>query len=179
MEISVTENDVQQSFRSPPRRRRSTFFERRDSLMPQTFNDTLDPNVCKKLNEVDDKHQQELLRYHNNLLAEKQQWKTEVKNRGNKYHDLRQQYQMASKAPSRSRISYASLSNEDIEFLKAKVNTSKIVDNQLQLHKSVKDTRELYRKAMELDNLILSHCEENIKEITDYILENSTIEPIL
>lgn len=92
--------------------------------------------------------------------------------------NVSRQFQMATKAPSRSRISYASLSNEDIEFLKAKVNISKIVNSQLQLHKCVNETKELYRKAMELDNHLLSYCEEKVKEITDYILENSTIEPI-
>lgn len=92
--------------------------------------------------------------------------------------NVSRQFQMATKAPSRSRISYASLSNEDIEFLKAKVNISKIVNSQLQLHKCVNETKDLYRKAMELDNQLLNYCEEKVKEITDYILENSTIEPI-
>lgn len=86
------------------------------------------------------------------------------------------QYQMTTKAPSRSRLSYSSLSNEDIEFLKAKVNISKLVDSQLKLHNSVKETQELYKKAIELDNVLLSHCEQKVNEVTDFILENSTIE---
>lgn len=32
MENTSNENDANQSFKSPPRRRRSTFFERRDSI---------------------------------------------------------------------------------------------------------------------------------------------------
>ncbi|XP_050356845.1 uncharacterized protein LOC126777736 [Nymphalis io] len=177
MENSVTENDEQKSFRSPPRRRRSTFFERRDSFVPQAFTDNIDSNICKKLSEMDDKHTQDLFRYHDNLVAEKDQWKMEVNRRRNKYHDLKQQYQMALTAPSRTRISYSSLSTEDIEFLKSKVNVTKIVDSQLKLHQSVKETQALYRRAMELDNVLLNHCEEKVKEVTDYILENSTIEP--
>lgn len=83
---------------------------------------------------------------------------------------------MATKAPSRSRLSYSSLSNEDIEFLKAKVNISKLVDNQQKLHNSVKETQQLYRKAIELDDVLLNHCEQKVNEVTDYLLENSTID---
>lgn len=85
---------------------------------------------------------------------------------------------MAARAPSRSRISYSALSNEDIEFLKAKVNISKVVENQTKLHKSVKETLALYRRAMELDNVILNDCEDKVNKITKYILDNSTIEAI-
>ncbi|CAH0722270.1 unnamed protein product, partial [Brenthis ino] len=176
MENTTNENDANQSFKSPPRRRRSTFFERRDSIAPQTYCENTDPNVCKKLNDVDVKNNEDLIKYHDKLLVEKEQWKTEVKNRRNKYHDLRQQYQMTTKAPSRSRLSYSSLSNEDIEFLKAKVNISKLVDSQLKLQNSVKETQELYKKAIELDNVLLSHCEQKVNEVTDFILENSTID---
>lgn len=85
---------------------------------------------------------------------------------------------MAVKASSRSRISYSALSNEDIEFLKAKPNLSKLVESQLKLHKSVKETRALHRRANELDDVILAHSEECVNKITDHILENSTLEPI-
>ncbi|CAG9575531.1 unnamed protein product [Danaus chrysippus] len=178
MENSVAENEAQQSFKSPPRRRRSTFFERRDSLVVQPTSENIDRNVCRNINETEQKEHPELKRYYETLLGEKEQWKTEVNNRRNKYHDIKQQYQMAAKAPSRSRISYSALSNEDIEFLKAKVNISKVVDSQTKLHKSVKETLALYRRAMELDNVILNDCEDKVNKITKHILDNSTIEPI-
>ncbi|XP_028169369.1 uncharacterized protein LOC114359261 isoform X2 [Ostrinia furnacalis] len=172
MENSVNEGEVHESFRSPPRRRRSTFFERRDSV------ENIDPSQCAKSSTENDKHNQELQTYYEKLLVEKEQWKKEVNNRRNKYHDLRQQYQMAVKASSRSRISYSALSNEDIEFLKMKPNISKLVESQLKLHKSVKETRALYRRANELDDVILSFSEDKINKVTEYILENSTVEPV-
>ncbi|CAH2268591.1 uncharacterized protein LOC120637638 [Pararge aegeria] len=182
MENCEKESDAQKSFSSPPRRRRSTFFERRDSIVPQPEiidpiqTENIDPNFYKKLNEVDNKHNQDLKRYHDILLAEKNQWKVEVKCRRNKYHDLRQQFQIASNAPSRSRISYSALSNEDIEFLKGKVNVSQLVENQCNLHKSVLRTRDFFRRATELDNVVLDHCEKKLSKVTDYILQNSTID---
>ncbi|XP_045785995.1 uncharacterized protein LOC123881322 [Maniola jurtina] len=176
MENSESEIEAQKSFNSPPRRRRSTFFEKRDSIVPQPAIENIDPNLCNKVNEVDEKRNQELKRYHDLLLAEKNQWKEEVKSRRNKYHDLRQQFQIASNSSSRSRISYSVLSNEDIEFLKGKINVSQLVERQADLHKSVMQTRELYRRATELDNVILDHCEKKLRKITDYILENSTVE---
>lgn len=85
---------------------------------------------------------------------------------------------MAVKAPARSRISYSPLSNDDIEFLKAKINISKLVESQLKLHKSVKETRALFRRASELDEVILSHCEDTVNKITEYVLDHSTVEPM-
>ncbi|XP_072935224.1 uncharacterized protein [Epargyreus clarus] len=173
METSVNDNEAHQSFKSPPRRRRSTFFERRDSILPQPISEDIDSNPCKQTIEANEKRYR---KYYQTLLAEKEQWKKEVNSRRNKYHDLRQQYQMATKAPSRSRMSYAALSNEDIEFLKAKVNLSKLVESQLKLHKSVKENVALHRRAVELDNVILQNCEDKMNKVTEYILENSTIE---
>ncbi|CAG5041666.1 unnamed protein product [Parnassius apollo] len=177
MESSITEHDLHKSFRSPPRRRRSTFFERRDSLVPQPLSENVDLNLCIKATDNKEKHNQDLLRYYNKLLDEKEQWKKEVKNRRNKYHDLKQQYQIAAKAPNRSRLSYSALSNDDIEFLKAKVGISKLVDSQLKLHKSIKQTYALFRRATELDDIILSNSEDKVKKITEHILDNSTLEP--
>uniref|UniRef100_A0A1E1WEE4 Uncharacterized protein n=1 Tax=Pectinophora gossypiella TaxID=13191 RepID=A0A1E1WEE4_PECGO len=111
------------------------------------------------------------------ISQEKEQWKKEVNSRRNKYHDLRQQYQMALKTPGRSRMSYSALSAEDIEFLKGKANIPKLVESQLKLHKSVKELRALYKRANELDSVIIKHCEEKVDKITEYIFENSTIEP--
>ncbi|XP_023950651.2 uncharacterized protein LOC112054936 [Bicyclus anynana] len=176
MENSEKESDAQKSFSSPPRRRRSTFFERRDSIVPQPVIENIDPNVCKKLNEVDEKRQQDLKRYHDILLAEKNDWKAEVKCRRNKYHHLKQQFQIASNASKKSRISYAVLSNENIEFLKGKANISQLADSQAEFHKSVMQTRELYRRAMELDNIVFDYCEKNLSAVTDHILQNSNIQ---
>lgn len=83
---------------------------------------------------------------------------------------------MAANAHSRSRMSYSALSNEDIEFLKAKPNISKLVDNQQKFHTSIKETMALVRRANELDGVLLEFCEENVKRITNHILENSTID---
>ncbi|CAB3257275.1 unnamed protein product [Arctia plantaginis] len=174
MENSINESEAQQSFRSPPRRRRSTFFERRDSIIPNTISETI--NVNNKDTGVKERQTQDLNRYYQKLLAEKEMWKKEVNERRNKYHDLRQQYQIAVKASSRSRISYSALSTEDIEFLKAKPNLSKLVDSQQKLHKSVLETRELFRRASELDNVILMNSEDMIDSVTNYILENSTLD---
>lgn len=85
---------------------------------------------------------------------------------------------MAAKASSRSRMTYAALSNEDIEFLKGKPAISKLIDSQQKLHKSVKETRALFRRVNELDDVILNHCEEKINKVTEYILENSSVEPM-
>lgn len=85
---------------------------------------------------------------------------------------------MAVKASSRSRMSYAALSNEDIEFLKAKPNISKLIDLQQKLHKSVSETRELYTRANELEDVILRNSEDVVNMVTDYILDNSTVEPV-
>ncbi|KAL0896026.1 hypothetical protein ABMA27_012011 [Loxostege sticticalis] len=178
MDNSDNEGAVHQSFRSPPRRRRSTFFERRDSVIPQTLSENIDPNVCAKTSTENEKHNQDLSSYYSKLLVEKEQWKKEVNNRRNKYHDLRQQYQMAAKASSSSRISYSALTNEDIEFLKAKPNISKLVESQLKLHKSVKETRALYQKANELEDVILSFSEDIVSKVTKHILENSSVEPM-
>lgn len=83
---------------------------------------------------------------------------------------------MAANAQSRSRMSYSALSNEDIEFLKAKVNISKVVDSQQKFHTSIKETIALVRKANDLDRVLLQFCEEKVNTITEYILENSMIE---
>ncbi|XP_035429696.2 uncharacterized protein LOC118262449 [Spodoptera frugiperda] len=175
MDNSINETEAHQSFRSPPRRRRSTFFERRDSIVPHAMTENLNPN--KKEAGANERHSEDLTRYYEKLLAEKEMWKKEVNERRNKYHDLRQQYQMAVKASSRSRMSYAALSNEDIEFIKGKPNISKLVDSQQKLHKSVLETRALYRRANELDNIILTQSENIVSMVTDYILENSTVGP--
>ncbi|KAL4703161.1 hypothetical protein ACJJTC_016762 [Scirpophaga incertulas] len=177
MENSVSEGDTQECFRSPPRRRRSTFFEKRDSSTPQTlFELNTDPSA--ENDDGHDKINQELASYYLKLMCEKELWKKEVNNRKNKYHDLRQQYQIAAKSSSRSRISYSALSTDDIEFLKAKPNISKLIESQLKLHKSVKETQALVRRVNELDDVILRHSEDQINRITEYILENSTIEPV-
>uniref|UniRef100_A0A2A4JC38 Uncharacterized protein n=1 Tax=Heliothis virescens TaxID=7102 RepID=A0A2A4JC38_HELVI len=173
METSMNETEAHQSFRSPPRRRRSTFFERRDSIVPHTMSENVNPN--KPESTVNERRCEDMMRYYQKLLVEKEMWKKQVNERRNKYHDLRQQYQMAVKAPSRSRMSYSALSNEDIEFLKGKPNISKLVDSQQKLHKSVLETTALYRRANELDNVILSQSEKVVSTITDYILENSTV----
>uniref|UniRef100_A0A1E1WLF2 Uncharacterized protein n=1 Tax=Pectinophora gossypiella TaxID=13191 RepID=A0A1E1WLF2_PECGO len=177
MEESMNEIEVNQTLQSPPRRRRSTFFEKRESIVPQTLSEHAEPNVCKQTTETADERIENLSRYYEKLLAEKEQWKKEVNSRRNKYHDLRQQYQMALKTPGRSRMSYSALSAEDIEFLKGKANIPKLVESQLKLHKSVKELRALYKRANELDSVIIKHCEEKVDKITEYIFENSTIEP--
>ncbi|XP_059060341.1 uncharacterized protein LOC131853463 [Achroia grisella] len=177
MENSDNENEAHQSFRSPPRRRRSTFFERRDSVAPQPLTENID-NVCKQ-NIVDNqKHSDELSRYYNKLLSEKEQWKKEVTSRQNKYHDLKHQYKMAQTSSSRSRLSYAALSNEDIEFLNAKPNTAHLIECQQKLHKSVKETRALFKRVNELDDVLLSYSEEKVNKITQFILENSSVDPM-
>lgn len=76
----------------------------------------------------------------------------------------------------RLRMSFSTLSNEDIEFIKGKCNISKLVDSQQKLHKSIKETRALYKCACELDDIILSICEDKVNKITEYIIDNSTIE---
>lgn len=172
----MNETEAQQSFRSPPRRRRSTFFERRDSIVPHTMSENINPN--KKESEVADRQSEDMMRYYQKLMAEKEMWKKEVNDRRNKYHDLRQQYQIAAKASSRSRISYSALSNEDIEFLKGKPNISKLVDSQQKLHKSVLETRSLYQRSNELDNVLLAQSESIVNRVTEYILENSTVGPV-
>ncbi|KAJ8734257.1 hypothetical protein PYW07_014808 [Mythimna separata] len=176
MENSMNETEAHQSFRSPPRRRRSTFFERRDSIVPHTMSENVNPTKIES--DVNERRSEDMTRYYQKLLAEKEMWKKEVNERRNKYHDLRQQYQIAVKAPSRSRMSYSALSNEDIEFLKGKPNISKLVDSQQKLHKSVLETRALYRRANELDEVILTQSENIVSMVTDYILENSTIGPV-
>lgn len=79
-------------------------------------------------------------------------------------------------APSRSRISYASLSNEDIEFLKGKHNISKLVDCQMEFHASVEATRHIYKRSVALDNVFVEYVENNINKINEHILENSMID---
>ncbi|KAG6465089.1 uncharacterized protein LOC115453559 [Manduca sexta] len=176
MDNIMNETEVNQSFRSPPRRRRSTFFERRDSIVP-TITDNVEQQSCKT-DTNDTKRSQDLMKYYEKLLVEKEQWKKEVNDRRNKYHDLRQQYQISVKASSRSRMSYAALTNEDIEFLKAKPNISKLADAQQKLHKSVKETVALVKRMNELDDVVLKHSENIVNTITEYILENSTVEPM-
>ncbi|XP_053601725.1 uncharacterized protein LOC128670238 [Plodia interpunctella] len=178
MENSANENEAQESFRSPPRRRRSTFFERRDSIVPQCLAENVDTNVCKN-NQFDEKQNEELSRYYDKLLLEKEQWKKEVKSRRHKYDDLKEQYEIAAKSSNKSiSMSLAALSKEDIEFLNGKPNISKLIDSQQKLHKSVKETRALYRRAIELDDVILDYCEEKVNTVMEHILENSTIEPV-
>lgn len=83
---------------------------------------------------------------------------------------------MVAKAPSRLRMSYSALSNEDIEFLKSKPNISKLVDSQQKFHTSIKETMALMRRANELDKVLLEFSEEKLNRITEHILENSTVE---
>lgn len=83
---------------------------------------------------------------------------------------------MAVKASGRSRMSYSTLSNDDIEFIKGKCHINKLVESQQKLHKSVKETRALYKRACELDDVVLSLCEDKVNKITEYIIDNSTIE---
>lgn len=177
MENSISENEIQQSFRSPPRRRRSTFFERRESMAPQALTENLETISCKK-DSLESLRTQNLNSYYEKLLLEKDQWKKEVNDRRNKYHDLRQQFQITVKAPSRSIMSYSALSNDDIEFLKAKPNLSKLIEAQQKLHKSVKEVMALVHRTQELDDIVLRNSEEKVTQITEYILENSTVEPL-
>ncbi|XP_013183339.1 uncharacterized protein LOC106129352 [Amyelois transitella] len=178
MENSVNENEAHQSLRSPPRRRRSTFFERRDSIVPQFLSENVDTNACKKT-DTNDKVTEELTRYYEKLLLEKEQWKKEVKSRRHRYDDLKEQCEMAAKSSNKSiSMSLAALSKEDIEFLNGKPNLSKLIDSQQKLHKSVKETCALYSRANDLDDIILNDCERKINTITEHILENSTVEPV-
>ncbi|CAK1548164.1 unnamed protein product [Leptosia nina] len=162
----------QQLPKSPPRRRRSTFFVRRESIVPdpppkRTFVDA----------EPDRQQNEQLLQYCKDLQNEKQQWKDEVRQRRNDYHELREQCKMAKNAaPTRSEMCYSALTDEDIEFLNQKINLSKLCESQQALHKEVEVTRAFYRRAMELDNEILNRCEENVHKIQDNILENSTVD---
>ncbi|CAH2068304.1 unnamed protein product, partial [Iphiclides podalirius] len=145
----------------------------KDAVVPLSENLDL---IANKKFDFNEKRTQELQRYYDKLLNEKEQWKKEVNNRRNKYHDLRQQYQIAAKAPSRSRISYSSLLNEDIEFLKGKVGITKLVESQMKLHKSIKETHALFKRAMELDDVILSYSEDKVRKITEHILDSSSVE---
>ncbi|KAG7303936.1 hypothetical protein JYU34_010850 [Plutella xylostella] len=178
MDTSNIMNEIEphESFRSPPRRRRSTFFVGRESLAPQPP-EYHDDSECDTETE---EHKQNLSKYSADLLLEKERWKKEVNERRNKYHDLRQQYQLATKAPSRSRItsSYSSLTNDDIEFLKGKPNLSTFVQSQQKLHQSVKQTMALYRRLNKLDNDMLAYSESKVNKVTEYIFENSTVEPM-
>ncbi|KAH9645779.1 hypothetical protein HF086_012506 [Spodoptera exigua] len=172
MDTSMNETEAHQSFRSPPRRRRSTFFERRDSIVPHAMSENLNP--FKKETEANDRHSEDLTRYRKALhLTSKYHLEGYKLN----YTLCCRQYQMAVKASSRSRMSYSALSNEDIEFIKGKPNISKLIDSQQKLHKSVLEARALYRRASELDNVILTQSENIVSMVTDYILENSTIGP--
>ncbi|XP_050663930.1 uncharacterized protein LOC126964692 [Leptidea sinapis] len=170
MEDTSGESNLQQ----PPKRRRSTFFERRDSIMPQPAPDNILDSQATII-DGDEKRKEELLRYYDQLMNEKQQWKREINEKRSKYHDLRQQLEIATASSSRSKLDYSVLTSEDIEFLNAKVNISKLVEIQQDLHKSLMQTKEFYRKASQLNNVIVSHCENKINEVTDYIIENSTI----
>ncbi|XP_068628912.1 uncharacterized protein [Battus philenor] len=176
MEKSLSEHEANQSFRSPPRRRRSTFFERRNSIAPAPVLENFEINYCNKVPDSNQNHYEHLQRYYDQLLSEKDQWKKEVNNRKNKYHDLKQQYQLAVKTTSKSKISYSSLSNEDIEFLNGKISISKLTDSLTKLHESIKKTHAVYKRASDLDDVILSNIEDKVQEITDNVLENSRIE---
>ncbi|XP_045510486.1 uncharacterized protein LOC123705637 isoform X2 [Colias croceus] len=177
METSDIDNDPQRILKSPPPRRRSTFFERRDSIVSQPLSENVQDEAKNDLEEGN-KCNQELERYYELLKGEKEQWQKEVNRRRNEYHDLRLQYQIAAKGSSRARLNYSVLNSEDMEFLKAKVNISKLVESQQKLQKSVKLTQALYRRALELDDVVLRTCEDKVKQITDYILDNSTIDSV-
>lgn len=86
------------------------------------------------------------------------------------------QYEIAAKVSGISQITFSALSNEDIQFINGKCNISKLVESQQKFHKSVKESRALYKRACELDNIILSVCEDTVNKITEYIIDNSTIE---
>lgn len=60
--------------------------------VPQPVTENIDPNVLKtkQTSYKNETHTRDLKRYHDTLLAEKNQWKAEVKSRRNKYHDLKQ-----------------------------------------------------------------------------------------
>ncbi|KAJ0180969.1 hypothetical protein K1T71_003054 [Dendrolimus kikuchii] len=177
MDNFANNSNVQQSFRSPPRRRRSTFFERRDSIVPQPAPENIKTEIC--INETEsEKRLDHLSSYYNKLLAEKVGWKNEAIERRHKYHDLRQQYDISTKSSSISRMSYSTLTNEDIDFLKGKPNIYKLYESQQKLHKSMKETIAIIRRANELDDVILSYSEDKVNRITEYILENSTVEPV-
>lgn len=171
MDNSTSETEVHQSFRSPPRRRRSTFFERRDSIVPNIISEK------KKEIEVNERHTDDMMRYYQKLLSEQEMWKKETNEMRHKYDDIKQQYK-TTKSCSGSTMSFAALTDEDIKFFKSKLNVTKLIDSQQKLHKCVLETRELYRRASELDNVILTNSENRVKIVTDYILENSTIDPV-
>lgn len=46
----------------------------------------------------------------------------------------------------------------------------------MKLHKSVKEIHALFKRAMELDNVILTYSEDKVKKISEHILDNSTVE---
>lgn len=85
---------------------------------------------------------------------------------------------MAASASSSSRLSYAALTNEDIEFLNAKPNISKLVESQHKLHNITKVNVAFVRRANELEDVALELCEKRVNKITRHILEHSTVEPV-
>ncbi|GBP27830.1 hypothetical protein EVAR_94234_1 [Eumeta japonica] len=175
MEMQVDETCEPHSFRSPPRRRRSTFFERRVSLAPQHDLEDNDNSMNKKHK---CKHQENLTKYCEKLSEEKDNWKKEVKDRRHIYHDIKQEFETKAKSTSKSIISYELMTNEDIAFLKGKPNIVKIAENQEKLYDTVKETRALFRRVTELDNIILNSCEDIVERVTQHILDNSTVDSV-
>ncbi|XP_061724644.1 uncharacterized protein LOC133530642 [Cydia pomonella] len=166
-EKNVEKWNAENSSDTPPRRRRrSSFFERR-SIVPEPSmhidaDDTED-------GEVDNEY---LNQYYAQLQSEKNQWKKEVQNRRGILHDAELQLKLAKKS-DKLRINYSILSNEDIEFLQAKPNLTDLVDSVRNLQKSTRETYALYKRAMELDEVVLRDVEGKVERVTRYLLERS------
>ncbi|CAH4035059.1 uncharacterized protein LOC123710413 [Pieris brassicae] len=173
MENCLEESDIQVPV-SPPRRRRSTFFVRRESLAPALHAE----NKLDSTNGDERKaHNEAVTKYYNALLYEKSLWKEELIRRRDVYQELRLQCKIAQKRPnSLESQTYSVLNAEDIEFLNRKINLSQLIERQQGLHKSVKIAQAFYRKATELENVILTNVESKIDKIHDYIFENSTMD---
>ncbi|XP_048000349.1 uncharacterized protein LOC125237378 [Leguminivora glycinivorella] len=168
----LTENNVENcnaenSADSPPqRRRRSSFFERR-SIVPEPS-----MNIIADDTNDEDADEEYLNQYYTQLRSEKDQWKKEVQNRRGILHDAELQLKMAKKS-DKVRINYSILSNEDIEFLQAKPNLPDLVDSVRKLQKSTRETYELYKRAVELDEVVLRDVEGKVERVTKYLLEHS------
>ncbi|XP_063370047.1 uncharacterized protein LOC134658348 [Cydia amplana] len=169
---ALTENNVENCNAEnsadslPRRRRRSSFFERR-SIVPEPImhidaNDTED-------GEVDEEY---LNQYYTQLQNEKNQWKKEVQNRRGILHDAELQLKL-TKNSDKIRINYSILSNEDIKFLEAKPNLTDLVDSVRKLQRSTRGTYALYKRAMELDEVVLRDVESKVERVTRYLLEHS------
>lgn len=83
------------------------------------------------------------------------------------------QYQMATK---KSRLSYSALTNEDIEFLNAKINLTKLVDSAGKLHDTTKSCVAFVMKANELDDEMLTLTEKKVDKVVQHLIEQSFLE---